>query len=412
LVTREGRVSGAVSGPKTASYQISAAELARLREQERLSALRRRWQALQERHRQLQLRAERLHANYGFTAPVIEPLAEVGSLPADGLETALTAASDVVSQSEVELGRQERLARDTVARAMIAGIVQPPPPSPPVHDRVDAACPAPVPAVSDVAVREKDLAKTVTIMAKLDPEIEPPAQLTELVTAIAQANAGQRRILLNQLGADVAALNADARVRQAAAEAIAEAERVAQDTDDRELCDLVTQTWAAHRERGVVDLAAMRAAVDTALRRAAAEREREFVEQVVIEAFEALDCEVLTGFEVRTPEAGALVRRDSAGGHAFRAVIRDRVLEVQAVRIRRDPPPSRAEDRRAEEQLCAIAPKLWGTLKAKGVEINGVSSVPVGREVPSFVDTVEHSTAGPPQRRRKNPPSAKERYLR
>lgn len=411
-MTREGRVSGAVSGPKTASYQISAAEQARLREQERLSALRRRWQALQERHRQLQRRVATLHATYGFTAPIVEPLAQVGSFSADRLETALAAASDMVSQAEAELGRQERLARDTVARAMIAEIVQSPPPSRPAHNRTEATHPAAAPIVTDTAVREQDLAKTVKIMAKLDSEIEPPAQLAELVHAIAQAEAGRRRILLNQLGADVTALNADTRKRRAAAEAIAGAERVAQDTDDRELHDLVTQAWAAHRGHGVVDLAVLQVAVDTSLRRAAAEREREFVEQVVIEAFEALDCEVLTGFEVQTPEAGVLVRRDSASGHAFRAVVHDRMLDVHAVRIRRDPSPSRAEDRRAEEELCAIAPKLWRALKAKGVEINGVSSVPIGREIPPFADTIGHSTAGPAQRRRKNPPPAKERQLR
>ncbi|MGH3694539.1 MAG: hypothetical protein ACRDRX_11245 [Pseudonocardiaceae bacterium] len=399
-----------MSGPKTAGYQISAAQQARLREQERLRALHRQWQAVQQRHHQLQLRATRLRESSGVRLPVLSPLPAAGS-PATELAAALAVASEVVSRGEAELSRQERLAREAIARRLVAGIVVPvAPPSIPTQDRVSSIRRAAPAAVSDAPARDKDLARAAEIMAKLDPQIEPSEQLTGLVTALGQADAGRRRILIEALGADVRALNAQARSRRTQSAAIAEAERVVQQTDDRELRNLVAQLRVKHRDRGAVDLAALRGAVEAALRRDAAGRERRFVEQVVLDAFRGLGYEVLTGFEVQTPEGGALLRRERATDHAVRVVVRDGRVDLQAVRTRREPPPSRADDLHAEQQLCETAPRLWQALRAEGVEVDGVTSVPIGREVPPVVTLAEHHGADPTRPRRT--PQPKERHRR
>jgi hypothetical protein len=236
------------------------------------------------------------------------------------------------------------------------------------------------------------VAKAREMIRRLDPEVVPPDDVLATVRQIGTASVAQRPLLVDDLRHRIDELNGAARRRNAAAPALAAAEALVQQTNDRELAQILERARTAHAADRPVDLKALREAAERAERRQAAAAEQEFVQETVVKAFEAIGYRVVSGSTLLTPDGGLLVRRGEDQSAAQVAVSAG-AIEVAPVRLVENPTAPAGtrdkremdEDLRATEALCADEERVWASIANAGISVRDVHRAPPGTVPPRRV---------------------------
>jgi hypothetical protein len=387
-----------VSGPKLAYYvvgAVAAAALARraaqaraqeIAEAERIAA-NREWAAVQARHQALEQRAQRVRsADPSAAVPEIVMPGVPYEIPTHELRERARSAAANADQLEQQVQAGERAARNRASMRTVAGILGPAPAQVGPDRRVAAPVapkrPAPVAEarrrdVTEALARDmaRDMAKADELAARLAAGVNRSPRMNALLDELpTESDASRRRLLLDQLRADVGSLNAAAAAAAARTKARAAAELTLAATDDLHLRKVLQDPDAG--------AAALEAGAAAAENRARAARERDHVQQVVVEVFKDLHYDVESGFDVHTPSGGVLVGRGVAS-HGVQVNVENGVVNLAAVRLYDGGPDKHTPaDLRAEQALCELEPRVWARLRSKDVELSGVSGQPVGAVVP------------------------------
>lgn len=310
-----------MSGTKVASYVLSAAAQAALREAQRVAAARRRWQSRQRDRARVVGLLIALSGNVDRN--VVSQLEQPASWDEQALAKAERAADLVTAALRAELTRVQRARTQELAETRLRGIE-------------GAAVPVPVvPVVSMPAAPGRECAggndevvrRAERYAGRLDPDAEPPEVMPELLARIRTAPRAAAEVLLARLRDVVEEANRAHRavlLRQEAEEVLAAARVLLADTDDAELGTLLAAQEAELAGGRPVDTAAVRAAMATAEARELDQRRRRFVLLTMVDALADQDYEPITDFAVHRPVDGELVRVDGRG-HAVRITVDDRI---------------------------------------------------------------------------------------
>ena len=375
-----------------ASYALQQEQLARLAEQARLAALRRRLGVASARRARLRRRADLVARRGGPVVTVPMLVAD----PTDAeLETATGFAEAGNAGLEADLDAAEREARDRWTTAQVAAVLA-------------AARPVPAAATVEPAPDRAD-DEVARVLARLAADAEPSGDLDLLVAALGDAGT-RRNVLLVQLRAEVSARNAAAAARRAAVEAIDDARVIAEQTGDGTLCALVSLAAAEIAAGRPVDVTGLRTAAKAAVRRQSEDAERRFVLDSVVAAFAALDYEVLPGADLLTAHEGVLVHGDSAGSaRAVHVAVATTGITVSPSHVAGTTPATEAEARAADAATCRDTEQMWRALQDAGIDIGG-PVVRLTAQAP-VESGVAARASGPSAGRRRPAPRRRQRHL-
>lgn len=395
-----------MSGSRVASYELSAAAQAALREAQRLAAARRRWQGRQrDRARVVGLLVAQAR---GVDLPEVAApqLGQPASWDEKALADAESRADAETATLRAELTRVRRARTEKMAaerfRDIEGSTTRPPVPV--------AAAPARARKTGDDVLRRAE-----RYASRLDPDAEPPDALPELMARIRTASTSAD-VLLSRLQDLVEEANRAHRatlVRQAAEEVLDAARTLLAETGDPGLHAVLAAQKAEHVAGRPVDVVAVRAAMDTAEARELEQRTKRFVLLTMVDALADQNYEPITDFMVHQPVDGELVRVDGRG-HAVRITVGDQIRMEPVLLAQRDEQLSADErserGREADIEVCAAITRAFVEVSEEdGITVRSSSpraaglvsleAVPVSSSVPIERDRSAKATS---QKRRKS----------
>ncbi|CAM2809537.1 hypothetical protein BST27_00945 [Mycobacterium intermedium] len=344
-----------MSGPKVIDY--------RALERERVEASRRRWRSLCGWSSALERRA----ASAGHLDCVVDVVAVTGLAEPTGGSEAMKSQCDKLEQalaraaSELERRQLAERAQQVMAgmRDILADVER--------RERAATEAAAARRAAHPAAPLEHSTPRVDyadKVAAKLASLKVPSAELEraarEVLATVDQARA---RVLYADLAARIEEANRRAERIEAQRTEIAELRAHLNDLPDPDPVSVLLDQAAIGADRGDdvhMLLTQARGAITHQLDRVAAQANREFVRQAVVESLTELGYDVLD-VAVQTPQT--LVVRQS-GTHGVRAEIGDGEIGLRAVRFG---PADAVADRDAEEEFCRRVPGLLGAMSRRGL---------------------------------------------
>jgi hypothetical protein len=396
-----------VSGYRVASYELSAAAQAALREAQRLAAARRRWQGRQrDRARMVGLLVAQARG-VDLLDVAAQQLGQPASWDEKALAEAESGADAETAALRAELTRVRRAKTEKMAAERFRDIGGSTMSSPPVPV---AAAPARARETGDDVLRRAE-----RYASRLDPDAEPPDALPELMARIRTASTSAD-VLLSRLQDLVEEANRAHRatlVRQAAEEVLDAARTLLAETGDPDLGAVLAVQEAEHVAGRPVDVVAVRAVMDAAEARELEQRTKRFVLLTMVDALADQNYEPITDFMVHRPVDGELVRVDGRG-HAVRITVDDQIrmepvrLEQREEQLSADERSKR--DKEADTEVCAAITRAFVEVSEEdGIMVRSASpraaglvsleAVPVSSGVPIERDRSAKATS---QKRRKS----------
>lgn len=360
-----------MSGPKSGSYQVSAARQAQIAEEQAVRSGAAEHRLLSEELARLGHLASETAKRLGVEILTVPgtPL-EMGSSAhitdqnrrlKESLATLRVAVDEARQRGEVDRARDYLRGLDEI---IIPTRAQDAAPAMTLIDDFSASDDTPV------SPSEERTARAELYVADLTPGAELSPRALMLLTQIASSPAERAELALSDLQVEIAHLNKHARRRQQVAKVLDALLIRAETAGSGSLHDEI----AHEREhlRGTDErLIELEAAVRDAEAAALATQRRATARAAMLEALSAEGYEVLDGFETSIPDEGVLVHKPTDDHHAWEVIVDEESVRLQVVRTRHDSDPGRSEvrDREAEERICNDLPAVMGRLRGAGVEI-------------------------------------------
>jgi hypothetical protein len=399
-----------VVSSQRASYQLSAAQRAALREAAELRQLRRQWQTAQlERSRQRR-RAGQLRERYQVRPPKVGLLAAAESGTSEALARELAAATAETVSLRAELDHLEHEGRRQVIRTMVASIIGDAPGAPPGQTSEPVA--GPTTTRHTETARERAIDEAERVVSRLDVNLDQAPRVRQLLETIATTTEDRCGPLLRALRTEVSKFTDAAERRRSEAAVLASVRAVAEQTGDRSMDTLLSTMQVDFDAGQAIDVGWLERAAEAALHGEEQERERGYVLRTVIEAFEEIHYEVLPGVEVSTPSEGVLVRRDNGVPRAVHVQIDSGVISVSPVQLTSTTTGTTgragAINPETERLLCEDTDEVWQRVERTGV---GVAVLRLNSADPHVVEVPAETLAATPDKRKRPVPKAAERSL-
>lgn len=394
-----------MSGPKSAHYEVSAAEVARREEERRLRLATSRFRVLSEELEALTRVAVDTAAEFGES---IVPT-KVGELRTDA--AGVEAQNDLLVQQIAETRQriqsvQTRRETERVRRYLSTLEEIDVPNAPPTGH--STATPSSARGANE-AVAASLLARAANYIAALEPGAELSERAIHLGAALTSTAPELGTLIARDLQAEIGLINRAARRRAAISERLRELAARADALGDRELMREVL--FARGQEELVAEplVGSLEDRVSESEGRAAAAMARSDVLAAVENALLAEGYDVLAGFDTAVPQDGVLVRKPGLDHHAWRMAVRDQSIEIDVVRtmLEADPSDTSVRDIEAERELCADLPAVLNRVGESGVEIRRLRQLAPGDVPVKALPNARPAEARPTAKARK----PKERHL-
>ncbi|WP_157416812.1 hypothetical protein [Agromyces allii] len=356
-----------MSGPKSAAYVPSAAELAR---QAEVRALRRavsRFRVLSDDFEALRRVADGIGEASGTSISVPGPIERDLGAAAD-IEAQCAELERTIAETRKQVFAEQRRIEEQRFLDYLGAMEEL---DVPAHGSKTSAEREPVRPGSHPAPSEPTRDRAERYLSTLSPGAELTERARALLASLNEAAPDLASLIVRDLQAEIGQINRAAKHQAKIDERLRELDIRAGAVGDTEL---LREIVFARAERvGMSDerVAALEGRADEAERLEAAAQSRDAARRVLELALLAEGYEVLSGFETAVPEDGVLVRRPGLDFHAWRVAVDDESIRMDVVRttLEADARLAGTRDIEAETRICADLPAVLGRIAASGVEL-------------------------------------------
>lgn len=357
-----------VSGPKSAAYVPSAAELARRAEERALRRAVSRFRVLSDDLEALRRVADGIGETFGTLISVPGRIER-----ADGSAAAVDAHSAELERTIAETRKHVVAAQRKMEQQRLLdylGALEELD-IPRRRSKAESAERQPNPSVSHPAPSESTRERAERYVASLTPGAELTEHATALFASLNSAAPDLASLIVRDLQAEIGRINRAADLQSKIDERLRELDIRAGVLGDSELSREIVFARAERVGLPEERVTVLESRVEEAERLQAAAQSRDAARKALEAALFAEGYEVLSGFETAVPEDGVLVRKPGLDFHAWRVAVDDESICMDVVRttLEADARLSGTRDVEAETKICADLPAVLSRIAASGVEL-------------------------------------------